>query len=276
MAVGVVGVSALTLIPFLGALHELWGQVFGLHVAVEGMGRGGNLNLILGTWWELPVIAVGLVSGIAIARRRCGGNQSLAGTIFVAWGVITLIILLAQAPLFAHHLALLTPPFVLAAACLPVDLTWMPRGKTSMPAISGLVSASLVLMGVMTTVVQQTDQRNHPPLGITVAAVDLADFTLPGDEIITDDQMIAILADRDVPPSLADTSLVRIAAGQVTTKTVTTAAVDPRVTAILWYSGRFDRLPGLRSWIEARFIRVVDYGEGRGLYVRSAPTLPVG
>ncbi|MBA3827110.1 MAG: hypothetical protein H0X24_24860, partial [Ktedonobacterales bacterium] len=61
-----------------------------------------------------------------------------------------------------------------------------------------------------------------------------------------------------------------------TTAMVITAASDPHVTAILWYSGRFDQLPGLHDWVTRHFNQVISYGGTRGLFLRAPPGVPVG
>lgn len=280
---------ALTALPVAGDLGVAWRQVIGLHVGAEGTfgaSRAGNLGLVLGTWWELPLAALGLAAGVLGWARRAWDGAMLA-----AWGLLCVIVLVLQAPLFAHHLALLPPPFALAAALLP-DIAGLP---TRMPGrlraalgnatatlgqpearLTSLALAAALVLGVVTCIAQQAYQQAHPPLTTLAVAGDLASFTQPGDLVVTDDQIIADLANRQVPPALVDTSAVRIQSGDLTTAQVIAAASDPRVTAVLWYSGRFDALPGLRAWVAAHFVAVLNYGGGRELYLRLPPNPPVG
>src|SRR2546425_3168938 len=63
------------------------------------------------------------------------------------------------------------------------------------------------------------------------AARDLRLAIAPDQWVITDGQFVAGLADRNTPPSLVDTSSVRIASGYVTLAQLEQAASDPRVHA---------------------------------------------
>ncbi len=265
--------TTLILLPFAGNLANLWHQVVAIrHIAegLPGITSTAHLGVLLGAWWEAPLIAVATISVIANIRR-----ERWVVAIFGLWGALTLVALILQRPLFTHHLALLTPPCVLCAALLPSDLA-----TTALPSLrgqlAGLLLAGVVVVGALTIVAQQNELRAHPPLTTLLAALDLENVTEPGTLVITDDPMVAVLADQDVPPNLADTSYVRIAAGQLTAADVERAAMDPRVTAVLWISGRFERLPGLKVWLNQHFVRVYDYGNGNGLYVRGGPSLPVG
>jgi hypothetical protein len=269
--IGLVALTLLILAPIVPQWGAFWQQVFQAHVNAEnlpGFSRSGNIGTIAGAWWEAPVLALALGVLFAGIRRRDGATIGLG-----LWFTLTLITLLVQSPLFAHHVVLLVVPLILLAALVPETL--------ALPLLRGLgsttqrvlVVGAVVLVGLVTDVAQQNAQLAQPPISLLVAAQDLDTVTQPGDLVITDDQIIAVLANRDVPPTLADTSLVRIAAGSLTAQDVEAAARDPHVTAILWYSGRFDHLPGLREWLVARYVEVIDYGGGRGLYVRGNPTM---
>jgi hypothetical protein len=115
---------------------------------------------------------------------------------------------------------------------------------------------------------------NPPPVNaaqISQVASDLQRLTTPRQQIITDDQYIAALANRDVPPELVDTSDVRITTGYLTTGQVIAIAEQPQVGAVLFYTGRLDQLPGLRAWVAQHFRLARSYGGGQDLYLRAAP-----
>jgi hypothetical protein len=269
--IGLVALALTILAPIVPQWGAFWQQVFQAHVSAEhlpGFSRSGNLGTIASAWWEAPLLALALGVLIAGLRRRNGATIGLG-----LWFGLTVITLLVQAPLFMHHVVLLVPPLALLAALVPSTLDLpMLRGLGG-AAQCMLVVGAVVLVGMVTDVAQQNAQLAQPPVPLLVAAQDLDTITQPGDLVITDDQIIAVLANRDVPPNLADTSFVRIAAGSLTARDVETAASNPHVTAILWYSGRFDQLPGLHDWLVARYVQVIDYGNGRGLYVRGSPNM---
>src|SRR5436309_8843831 len=87
------------------------------------------------------------------------------------------------------------------------------------------------------------------------AAQDLRNETAPGQLIITDAQFLAGLADRDTPPSLVDTSLVRILTGNVTAEQLIQEASQPQVHAVLFYTYRLDAKPiaDFHTWVTQHF-----------------------
>ncbi len=278
---GAAFVTGLAFLPSIGWMGDAWSQIIGLHVTATGAAHqslGDRLGLFGQSWFELPLVAVGLAAGVAGWRQRRWTAVMLA-----AWGVASIAVLLIQDPLFSHHLALIAPSFTLAAAEW-VALASAPQrasGAPPRPAIdvglaSSIALAVTLVVALASGVVQQNAALSASTTTIQTAAGDLDLFTQPGDVIVTDDQIVAVLANRAVPPQLADTSMVRIAAGALTTAQVIAAASNPHVTAVLWLAGRFDALPGLRSWVEAHFYRVASYSAGAALYLRRPSTPPTG
>ena len=269
---GFLGLVLLVLWPLAPDLGAMWHQVFAIRVAAEaipGFSRASNLATIASAWWEAPLLLVAICGCIGLGRQ---GRWHLAA--LGVWAALSLGALLAQSPLFTHHLALAVPPLVLLAAFWLGD----PSGLSTLPTwgrthqLYYVTLAALLLLSVATDAIQWQDHARQSPVALRQVAHDLRTMTGPGDLVITDDPLIAVLADRTLPANLADTSLVRIAAGQLSTKEVEAAAADPHVTAILWYSGRFDHLPGLLAWVQAHFSERRDYGNGRALWLRQ----PVG
>jgi 4-amino-4-deoxy-L-arabinose transferase-like glycosyltransferase len=270
---GFVGITLLVFLPSAGHLGDAWSQIIGLHVSATGsagQSRLANFSLFVQSWYEWPLILAGLAAGIASWRRRLP-----LGVMLAAWGIVCLLVLAIQKPLFQHHMVLLVPAFTLAAAQWVAlgDMIHMGRwpqwlnGGRIASGVLGLVLA----VAIVTTVVQQHAALVAAPPVETGAAAILDAFTLPGDLVVTDDQVAAVLANRDVPPSLADTSMVRIESGALTTQQVIAAASDPRVTAVLWLSGRFSLLPGLRAWVQINFISVAAFPGNGALYLRQKP-----
>lgn len=100
--------------------------------------------------------------------------------------------------------------------------------------------------------------------------------TRPGEMVVADDQYVAGLAGRTVPAQLVDTSQVRIVASyrqawyrspwSLTAGQVERLMTRAQVRVILFASGRFDLVPGLRAWVDAHFQPVARFGDGRTLY----------
>ena len=80
------------------------------------------------------------------------------------------------------------------------------------------------------------------------------------------------LAGRTVPPQLVDTSSVRIASGQLSASYLEHIFLDSRADAVVFASGRFDRVPGFRDWIDDRFGPPVRR-DGVAIYLLPSPAL---
>jgi hypothetical protein len=232
---------------------------------------GARLDVILGSGSDLPVLALAVaLAAWALARRWWGVLPP------AAWLAASLLLLLLQQPLFAHHLALLMPPAALTiavalAAALAERTTAAPAARLSEreALASGATVAALfvVMLGLgigLNSARHAAGARNHA-LG---PAFVLAAATTPDDLVITDEQYVAGLADRDVPPNLVDTSNVRVQAGYLSAAQLEAAASSSQVRAVLFYSGRLDRVPGFRAWVAANFVLVRSFGTGQALYLK--------
>ena len=101
-------------------------------------------------------------------------------------------------------------------------------------------------------------------------ANDVRNAIAPDQYIITDGQFIAALADRNTPPDLVDTSMVRIASGYLKYPQLITDASQPQVHAILFFTNRL-KMPQLTpffTWVTHHFHLKTKYGNGEELWVR--------
>ncbi len=268
---------AVVLIPFAGQWSALYDQVVRFHMAAgRAVDRGltANIHLILNDGTELLLELVALaLAGWALARRSWRVVPP------ALWVVASLWFLLAQQPLLSHHLTLLVPPLALTVAvALPALAGASVRtAERSTSSREGAVASPAVLAGALCAValaaglgvsLVQARQAAAAPERETVAALALAAATMPGDLVVTDDQYIAGLADRDVPPNLVDTSQVRLRAGYLTAQRLEAAAQGPDVRAVLFYTGRFDLVPGFRDWVAAHFLLAGTFGDHTALYLK--------
>ena len=102
------------------------------------------------------------------------------------------------------------------------------------------------------------------------AAADLRQAIAPDQLVVTDAQFIAALANRSTPPSLVDTSQVRISTGHLTLSQLIGAASEPQVHAVLFFTGRLEssQVAGFHDWVAHHFHLLQNYGDGRELWVR--------
>lgn len=102
-------------------------------------------------------------------------------------------------------------------------------------------------------------------------AQDLHNATHTGDLVITDAQFLAGLADRSTPPSLVDTSIVRIDTQYLTLQQLIQAASQPQVHAVLFYTARLSiqSVAAFRGWVASHGFHLIHhYKAGQELWVR--------
>jgi hypothetical protein len=93
----------------------------------------------------------------------------------------------------------------------------------------------------------------------------IQEHTAPADFVVTDQQMQAFRAERRIPPSLCDTSTVRIQSGYLHTADAIQAAKDARM--ILLWTHRLDTLPGFADWVHAHY-RVLREFDGKTIFLK--------
>jgi hypothetical protein len=96
----------------------------------------------------------------------------------------------------------------------------------------------------------------------------IAERTRPDEVILTDAQGIAFLAQRDVPPELTDTSLVRIATRYITAQEVVSLSERHHVSVVLLWTGRLNLMPEVARWATEHFPHQESFGGGQVLYLR--------
>ena len=140
------------------------------------------------------------------------------------------------------------------------------------------VGAVLVLLTAVSSLSQDTTYyRTAQVRGVdgqaqleARVASDLRAAISPGQQIVTDAQFVAALAERDTPPALVDTSMVRINSGYLSLARLESIASQPQVHAVLFFTGRF-HLPAVgafHAWVAQHFHLLHNYGAGRELWVR--------
>jgi hypothetical protein len=279
-AAGAALALVLVLLPFAGRWPALYEQVIRFHLAagqVTHQSLLDRVSVILDSGSDLPVLALGGALAMwALARRWW--RVLPPG----AWLAGSLLLLLQQQPLFIHHLALLMPPAALTIAvvvALAIEEGSAPtpserQGERNLLARGAAGAALLVLLlglGVGLNGVRHAALARNHSLG---PAFVLAAATAPDDLVITDEQYVAGLADRNVPPSLVDTSYVRVQAGYLSATQLEAEASSSQVRAVLFYSGRLNRVRGFRAWVAANFVLARTFGPDQALYVKLPHGVP--
>jgi Dolichyl-phosphate-mannose-protein mannosyltransferase len=280
LVLGIIIASVLAMASAYG-LRDVWAQAVAFHLGSRaGLSLARNWSLIVATLLRDPALSS------ALPLVLCAALEPWIGWSALVWLVLTLIGLLIQQPLFTHHVVALIPPLALAAG-IGVGTLWKLGTRLRFPEASvrsndygwaagiAVCVASIILLAAVCRggLAGRADQRwilaywRAPAEDLNVAA-DLARLTSKADFILTDAPGIAFWAGREVPPWLADTSLKRIDNHNLDTADVKSQVERHQVKAVLLWTDRLDRLPGLAAWLEQRFPNRHNYGGGGVLYLR--------
>lgn len=286
-------ISALVLLlPFLGSYQALVQGVITFHSDAENVLRNSQQNgvspaqhILLLQQALTSFMTLAALYGIAAAFLR----RDWRVIPLIAWLLTTLYLLWLQVPLFQHHLVALTPP-LLALAIMGINGPSAYSGTTGEIQSPGFFSRVTrymtwlaIILILLTSVLDVRQDRAYyraaeansvnglAQLEARVAA-DLRQAITPAQEVVTDAQFIAGLADRNTPPSLVDTSAVRINSGYLTLAQLEDAARQPQVHAVLFFTGRFylPNVAAFHNWVARHFRLLHNYDGGRELWIRDS------
>lgn len=277
----------IVLLPFLGSFQNLWSGMVTFHevaATVLKVPLIQNYKMLRPAF--LTPLALAAAYGSLVALLR-GDWRVLP---LLAWLVVTFVALLRQYPLFFHHLIALEPPLIALAvmgvaepaAYKTVFSKFILFGKVSAEKLAPFLTALALLLVVGTLVANfQQDLFNYQTVNANSASTvvqrdlrvagDLRQAITADEWVVTDSQFVAGLANRNTPPSLVDTSGVRIQTGYLTLAELERMTLNPRVHAVLFYTDRFyymPRLAGFHGWVALHFRLLHKYGRSLELWVR--------
>lgn len=271
--------TLIVLAPYFGSFHAAIQQAISFHTAAKAALIGeeaGNRHILEQFLLANAALALAALLGAIVALLR----RDWRVIPLIAWFVATFAVLLIQVPLFPRHAIALIPPMIGMAVMALHDIPTLAEVRSTIPTakLAALLAAFLMLIVIVTGGVsdyaryQQLSQQAVSPSTQLEARIagDIQQATTPGQQVITDEQFIAALANRDVPPFLVDTSMVRIDSGYLTLPQLIQAASAPNVHAVLFYSGRFSikQVAGFHAWVAQHFHLLRAYGGGIELWVR--------
>lgn len=278
-------ITLLVVLPFFSSYTRLVQDVISFHTQARAAlinNQVHNIQIfqsfLRGTW---PLV-IAAVFGLMAACIR-GDWRVLP---LLAWLLITMYMLWLEVPLFSRHFIALLPALMGIAIVGVGDIAELKRLKdlfarftaSSMSGSMSLLAIMLILLTVAFNVrqyqpyYQSADTQGSPAstrLEFRVAH-DLDAALTPQQLVVTDAQFIAALADRNTPPSLVDTSMVRIAGGYLTQEQLINAASQADVHAVLFFSSRLTmaQVGGFYTWVKQHYHLKYRYGAGRELWVR--------
>jgi hypothetical protein len=262
-AAGAAAVAVATVVAFHADLRPLMEQSIGLHLASRSLDEGGfSRDVWLTALRELPLALLAVLGAVRTWRSP---RHRRAGVAMGLWAVTAMAAVALQHPLWPHHVSAVAPPLALLAGLAvapPVRRAW---GLAAMVAVAG---GTLVWVSAWS---YQSLQGAGSPGGDASVIAGLRAQLAPGSLVVSDDQASVAQAGLEAPPELVDTSLVRIRSTGMTSADVEGVIEREHVRAVLFATGRLDRVPGLRDWVSAHLPLVVDLGEGRVLYLAPAP-----
>ncbi|MGQ9626485.1 MAG: ArnT family glycosyltransferase [Anaerolineae bacterium] len=201
----------------------------------------------------------------------------------LGWFCLAFITLMWYTPLQRHLFIILTPPLALLAGIGVEEMfRWMRERILSLKRAGafflGFAALSFYIWHWPTTQAEVEKMKVQIAQGWREqAAIDfLRLYSRPEDFVISDDQMLPFLAERNVPPPLTDTSKVRLSVGQPTLEELKTLTEEYKPAAILFWSERFSTYrPDYEKWVEERYLKCQFYDHYRySLYIPRLETLP--
>jgi len=271
-------------LPFFGSFQALWSSVVTFHTdagtLLSGnpqLGQSSNTFKLETALATLLTLAALYGSVIALLRRDWRVLPLLA------WLLATAFLLWRQVPLFPHHFVSLTPPLIALAVLGIAEPAAYKRAfanVSSSSIVTVLTWLAIALILITSALDARTDllyYKNAAARGVdglaqleARVATDLDRAITPDQQVVTDAQFIAGLANRNTPPALVDTSMVRITTGSITLSQLESLTAGPQVHAVLFFTGRFG-LPDVaafHAWVAQHFHLLHNYGGGRELWVR--------
>ncbi len=271
-------------LPFFGSFQALWSSVVTFHTVAgtllssnPQLGQSSNTFKLETALATLLTLAALYGSAIALLRRDWRVLPLLG------WLLATAFLLWRQVPLFPRHFVSLAPPLIALAVMGIAEPAAYKRAFANLSS-SSIVTVftwlAVLLILVTAALDARTDllyyknaaARSVDALAQVEArvAIDLDRAITPDQQVVTDAQFIAGLANRNTPPALVDTSMVRITTGFVTLSQLESLTDQPQVHAVLFFTGRFGlpNVAAFHTWVAQRFHLLRNYGGGRELWVR--------
>src|SRR6266508_1986946 len=226
---------------------------------------------------QVAIFGIGALGSLALLAL-----SPRAGLPLVMWGAATLALLLFYTPLFPKHAAIMMPPVaILAGAGLGRVWQYL-HGQAQ--RLSGAHLGLLIplawyvwtlpgLLGWDLRFMNLTQGNELPRFSDAADAVSsITALSETSDFVLTDHPYLAFLAQRLVPPPLADPSKTRIRSRELTGEEIASIGeAYPSKVAVLW-SERFRPLRSFRLWFEERYQVAKIYGKKgdspRYIYIR--------
>jgi hypothetical protein len=202
----------------------------------------------------------------------CWLRRSRRALLVGGWFLLATIMMVNQAPLTAHHMLPMIPPLAILAGVMVQEGwdSWLALIKqkhwrgTLIPAVGvGLLAFYLVNWPAVAESNRQEMARTNTPEDLVEDAISLmTQVTAPSDFVISDDPLIALLAGRNIPPTLTGADWRRLSVGYLTAEQLIALSEEYDASALVFWKERFDSLPAYLEWVENQF-EVVEIGNAQ-------------
>jgi 4-amino-4-deoxy-L-arabinose transferase-like glycosyltransferase len=260
---GALAVAAVVAIAYARDLGALWDGAVSYHVSGRhNLGVGGPDKLQAFFDYTTPYfwfVVAGAVATVWTWRRVWG---------LWLWPLLACVFVLRFQPLRDNQLVLLPYSFAVPTS---VALGLVSRWRSPRVVIAAVALASVALA------VGWNQQRNRVKIdlrpedaGLVQAAAEVRRLTQPDDFVVSDQPIVAFMADRRIPGEFVDTSSLRFDTGSLTIPGVLrNIRDDPRIAVVVAgraFYMRPELLEGLGRIFEHRVVGpsgVVFYGRDR-------------
>ena len=283
VVVGGVAVAVVSGVVLMTGISTVMSQMVDFRLKAreaEGWNLRDNVALLQTSLLARDGIGLFALAGAGgLAALLCSPRRALP---YLVWPLATLGVLLAYAPLFPKHVVTLVPPVaVLAGGGL--GLAWQALRRRDWQGGIGTFAfvGPLLLYAWSAPAILgwNADFMNLTPSseGLRFAqsedvAQTVSAVTARGDFVVTDHPYLAFLAQRLVPPELADPSRSRVRARELTGEDIVAAGEAYRARMVILWSDRLRSLKKFTGWLDAEFVPFKVYGRGgdspRVLYLR--------
>ncbi len=213
-----------------------------------------------------------VISMLALVGLWPLGRQRLRqGWFVLIWLMLAVTFAMIQVPLRDKHLPLLLPPLSIMAGMGLGWLVQLARGMRRQKKLAGILSTVLVI-ALLLVYIWQTGQvfagyNGYQPQYLSGSDQILVDFiqrfTAPDDCLITDAPTLAFVANRPVPPNLAEVSSARLRSGYLTYDELVSTTEAYGCQAVAPVAKRLKRThPDFVEWAKGRFLGLWLYDGG--------------
>ncbi len=270
-------IAVLGLIILLVGPAEVYDQMVRFRLAsrqFEGWSIRENWSAMLGEMVdEQPALfALALASSAILLATR-----PRLGVPLVAWPLASFCLLMAYSPLQFKHAVILLPPLALLVG-VAVGEWWrrVGTGERRHLLVPGAVlllwyAASLpTIFSLDRRVVLAMPENRAESYDEEIALIGM--LTEPADFVLVDEPAVAFAARRLVPPSLVDTSMVRIRSRSIDAGSAIAATEAVDVKLLFLFSDGLRDLRRFAEWVDDRYVPVKinerRNGKDRAIYLR--------